>query len=196
VRASFGAGFSSIYTLLRLRDQLGLSVRIIDAGSDLGDTWHWNTYLGVRVDCLGAIYSFGIEEVWRSWNSSETYPGQKEIQSYIEHVGWILSIRKDGVQLSHKFSMFDSANAKWTIQTDNGKTAVAQHIVPAAGFATKQRIPSWKRLETFEGTIYHVSLWAKEDADVRVSRVAVIGTGSTGVRIIQQWAKRQQNSIS
>lgn len=184
-----GAGFSGIYTLLRLRDQLGLNVKIIDAGSDLGGTWHWNTYPGAR-DCPASIYSFGIEEVWKSWNWSEVYPGQKEIQSYFENVDGVLSVRKDCIFNSRVNSAcFDPANAKWTIRTDNGKTAVAQHFVPAVGFATKQHIPSWKGLESFGGTIHHSSLWPKEDVDVRGRRVAIIGTGSTGMQIIQEWAK-------
>jgi len=185
-----GAGFSGIYTLLRLRDQLGLNVKILDAGSDLGGTWHWNTYPGARVDCPAPVYSFGIEEVWKTWKWSEVYPGQKELQSYFEHVDGVLSIRKDCIFNSRVNSAsFDPANAKWTIRTDNGKRVVAQHFVPAVGFAAQQHIPSWKGLESFEGIIHHSSLWPKEDVDVRGKRVAIIGTGSTGVQIIQEWAK-------
>jgi cation diffusion facilitator CzcD-associated flavoprotein CzcO len=185
-----GAGFSGIYTLLKLRDELGLNVKIIDAGSDLGGTWHWNTYPGARVDCPAPTYGFGIEEVWKSWNWSEVYPGQQEIQSYFGHVDKVLSVRKDCIFNSRVISAhFNPAKAKWTIRTDDGRTAVAQHFVPAVGFATKQYIPAWKGVELFEGIIHHSSLWPKEGVDVRGKRVAIIGTGSTGVQIIQEWAK-------
>jgi cation diffusion facilitator CzcD-associated flavoprotein CzcO len=44
-----GAGFAGLYQLHRLRDA-GLSVLLVDAGSDLGGIWHWNCYPGARVD--------------------------------------------------------------------------------------------------------------------------------------------------
>lgn len=185
-----GAGFSGIYTLHRLRNELGLNVKIIDAGSDLGGTWHWNTYPGARVDCPVPTYAFGIPEVWKTWNWSQRYPGQKEFENYFDHVDKVLSVRKDCIFNSRVTSAsFDPATARWTIQTNDGRKVTAQYFVPAVGFAAKQHIPSWKGLDSFEGTIHHSSLWPREHVDVRGKRVAVIGTGPTGVQITQEWAK-------
>ena len=185
-----GAGFSGIYTLHRLRNELGLKVKIIDAGSDLGGTWHWNTYPGARVDCPAPTYAFGIPEIWKTWTWSQRYPAQKEFEDYFDHVDKVLSVRKDCIFNSRVTSaLFDPATAKWTIQTNDGRTVRAQYFVPAVGFAAKQYIPSWKGIDSFEGTIHHSSLWPREPVDVRGKRVAIIGTGSTGVQIIQEWAK-------
>ncbi|CAG7938922.1 unnamed protein product [Penicillium olsonii] len=185
-----GAGFSGIYTLHRLRNELGLNVKIIDAGSDLGGTWHWNTYPGARVDCSVPTYAFGIEEVYKTWTWTQRYPGQKEFEAYFDHVDKVLSIRKDCIFNTRVVSAsFDSESAKWSIETNGGRKVVAQYFVPAVGFAAKQHIPSWKGLDSFKGVIHHSSLWPREPVDVRGKRVAVIGTGSTGVQIIQEWAK-------
>lgn len=44
-----GGGFSGLYALYKARE-LGLTVKLIEAGSDYGGTWHWNRYPGARVD--------------------------------------------------------------------------------------------------------------------------------------------------
>jgi cation diffusion facilitator CzcD-associated flavoprotein CzcO len=45
-----GAGFGGCYMLHRLRDELGLKVKVLEAGNDIGGIWHWNCYPGARVD--------------------------------------------------------------------------------------------------------------------------------------------------
>ena len=40
-----GAGVSGLYQLYRLRE-LGLTVRVFEAGSGVGGTWYWNRYPG------------------------------------------------------------------------------------------------------------------------------------------------------
>ena len=44
-----GAGMSGMYQLHRLRE-LGLSVRVFEAGEGVGGTWYWNRYPGARFD--------------------------------------------------------------------------------------------------------------------------------------------------
>jgi cation diffusion facilitator CzcD-associated flavoprotein CzcO len=84
---------------------------------------------------------------------------------------------------------FNPSDGKWTVQTENGITAVAKYFIPAIGSTAQQYVPDWKGLEDFQGTIHHTSIWPQEPVDVRGKRVAVIGTGSTGLQITQEWAK-------
>ena len=37
-----GAGFSGLYQLYCLRENLGLSVKVLEAGEGVGGTWYWN----------------------------------------------------------------------------------------------------------------------------------------------------------
>ncbi|OQD72563.1 hypothetical protein PENDEC_c020G02735 [Penicillium decumbens] len=185
-----GAGFSGIYLLHRLRDQLGLNTKIFEAGSDLGGVWNSNIYPGARLDSGTPFYGFGIEEVYKSWTWSQAYPAQPELREYFEHVDRVLSIRKDCIFNSRVIAAsFDPDQAKWTIKTEDGKTAVAKYLIPAIGFAEQEYIPPWKGLDSFEGAIHHSSKWPQKGVEVKNKRVAVIGTGATGIQIIQEWAK-------
>ena len=82
-----GAGFSGMYMLYRLREVLGLSARVFEAGDDVGGTWYWNRYPGARCDSESYVYCFSFDEdLAQEWTWSGKYPEQPEILKYIEHV--------------------------------------------------------------------------------------------------------------
>lgn len=185
-----GAGFSGIYAFHRLRDQLGLNVKILEAGTDLGGVWNNNVYPGARVDSPAPVYGFAMAKVYKTWKWSQAYPDQKELQAYFNHVDQVLSIKKDCIFNSRvNAASFDPEQARWTIQTEDGKTVRAKYFIPAIGFAEQQYVPPWKGFESFKGTIHHSSQWPREGVDVKGKRVAVVGTGATGIQLIQEWAK-------
>lgn len=80
-----GAGFSGIQQLINLR-RLGLRCTIIDAGSDLGGTWHWNRYPGARVDIYIPNYELALPEIWKEWTWTENFPGWQELQACVSSV--------------------------------------------------------------------------------------------------------------
>ena len=185
-----GAGFSGIYLLRKLRDDLKMNVKIFETASDIGGTWYWNRYPGARVDSPAPSYGFTSEKTWKSWIWTEKYPDQKELKAYFDHLDRELGIRKDCFFNSEVIgATFDTGSCKWTVKTKDGKSATASHIVVAVGFASKPYTPDWQGLDSFKGTIYHSSHWPEESVDVRGKKVAIIGTGSTGVQITQEWAK-------
>jgi len=51
-----GAGMSGVYQLYRLHE-LGMNVRVVEAGTGVGGTWYWNRYPGARFD--SESYSYG-----------------------------------------------------------------------------------------------------------------------------------------
>lgn len=57
-----GAGFSGLYALHRLRDQMGVSAHVFDAASDVGGTWYWNRYPGARCDIESIHYAYSFSE--------------------------------------------------------------------------------------------------------------------------------------
>ncbi len=82
-----GAGFSGLYMLHRLRNEMGLSARVYEIGDGVGGTWYWNRYPGARSDSDSYIYSYSFDkELRQEWEWSERYPNQEEIRSYLEHV--------------------------------------------------------------------------------------------------------------
>ena len=89
-----GAGFSGLQQLHFLRDRLGLSVLVLEAGDSVGGTWYWNRYPGARCDSESHTYCFYFsDDILNEWNWSEKYPGQKEILSYLNYVSDKLNLK-------------------------------------------------------------------------------------------------------
>ncbi|CAI6340068.1 unnamed protein product [Periconia digitata] len=184
-----GAGFGGIYLMHKLR-QLGFNCKIFEAGKELGGVWHWNCYPGARVDTQVPIYEYSLPEVWKDWIWSERYPGFAELRKYFEHVEKKLDIKKDvAFDTRVTGAHFDKPSSRWIIETEDGRTAKAQYLLLATGFAAKRHFPDWVGIEKFKGVIHHSSFWPDEGVDVKGKRIAIIGTGSTGVQIAQETAK-------
>lgn len=78
---------------------------------------------------------------------------------------------------------------KWDVKTQDGRTAHAKYLINAIGFAAKRHFPDWEGLDTFKGEMYHSSFWPESGVSTKGKKVAVIGTGSTGIQIAQESAK-------
>jgi cation diffusion facilitator CzcD-associated flavoprotein CzcO len=183
-----GAGFGGVYLLHQFR-KLGYSVKVYEAGTDLGGIWHWNCYPGARVDSAVPVYEYSIPEVYKDWTWTEKYPGWAELRTYFDHVDKVLDIKKDVAFNSRVVGAeYDQSAAKWTVQTEDGRTAYAKYFILATGFAAKRHFPDWPGMDTFKGTIHHSSFWPNEGVEVRGKKVGVVGTGSTGVQIAQECA--------
>src|SRR6478672_3020837 len=57
-----GAGFGGIYALKKLRDDLGLKVRVYDKAGGVGGTWYWNRYPGAMSDTEAFVYQFSFDK--------------------------------------------------------------------------------------------------------------------------------------
>lgn len=184
-----GAGFAGCYLVHKLR-KANFTVKIVEAGSDLGGVWHWNGYPGARVDSQYPVYAYSIPEVYEDWSWSEQYPGAEELRKYFAHVEKKLQIKKDAVfNTKVTDADFDEATSKWTIRCDNGTVIRAGTFIAAIGFAAKRHFPDWEGLDTFKGVIHHSSFWPSEGVDVKNKKVAVVGTGATGIQIAQTCAR-------
>lgn len=184
-----GAGFGGIYLLHHLR-KLGYNCKIFEAGKDLGGIWHWNCYPGARVDSKVPVYEYSMPEVWRDWTWSEAYPGFGELREYFRHVDKVLDVKKDIAFNAYVVdAQFDPSVAKWTVKTESGRIARSRFLIFAIGFAAKRHFPDWKGLDKFKGVMHHSSFWPDEGVDLKGKRIAVVGTGSTGIQIAQETAK-------
>ena len=90
-----GAGVSGLYTLYKLRE-LGLSVRVFEAGTNIGGTWYWNRYPGARFDSESYTYQYSFsKELIDEWNWSEHFSAQPEIEKYLHFVADKFDLRRD-----------------------------------------------------------------------------------------------------
>lgn len=185
-----GAGFAGLYQLHRLRS-LGFSVRLFEAGSDLGGIWHWNCYPGARVDTHVPLYEYSLEELWRDWNWSERFPSWEELRRYFHHVDQKLDLSRD-IQFNARVvaAEFDETDHRWQVQCEDGTSVRARFFVLCTGFAAKPFVPAFEGLEDFKGECHHTALWPQQGLDLAGKRVGVIGTGASGVQVIQEAARQ------
>ena len=186
-----GAGFAGLYMLHRLRQQ-NLSVRVIEAGSDVGGTWYWNRYPGARCDVESMQYSYSWDaDLQQDWRWSERYAGQAEILRYIGHVADRFDLRRDiafGTRVTE--AAFDDTNRRWTVRTDQGETLRARFCIMATGALSAARIPDIPGLPDFKGKTYHTGDWPQDGVDFTAQRVGVIGTGSSAIQLIPAVAEQ------
>lgn len=181
-----GAGFGGVYQLRRLRQE-GYKVKLVDSATDYGGVWYWNRYPGARVDSTIPHYEFSDAEVWRSWSWTQRFPGSAELRDYFSFVADKWDLRKD-TYFNTRVSAAEWKEdvGRWTIITANGKHFRARYFLLNTGFAAKRHIPDWKGIDRFRGIWVHPSYWPKVEPDLKGKRVAVIGTGSTGIQLSQE----------
>lgn len=182
-----GAGFSGLYALHRLRDTLGLSVRVFEEGGGVGGTWYWNRYPGARCDSESYVYCYSFsKELCQEWQWSGRYPEQHELSAYLEHVADRFELRRD-IALNTRVTSarWCEDRAHWEVETDRGERVTAQYLLTGVGLlAAKRYVPRIEGLDSFEGEWHHTGRWPQEGVDLRGKRVGIIGTGSTGVQAI------------
>lgn len=181
-----GAGFGGTSLLYEMR-KAGYKTVVYEAGTSFGGTWRWNVYPGARVDSPVPIYELSIPEVYNTWHWTTNYPDWRELQAYFDHCDKVLNLSKDcSFQTVVTGAEFDTNEGKWNVTTADGRHAKARFLVCATGFAAKRYIPEFPGIENFKGIIHHSSFWPIEGVDVKDKRVAVVGTGASGVQMIQE----------
>jgi cyclohexanone monooxygenase len=180
-----GAGFAGLYMLHRLR-ALGLTARVFEAGSGVGGTWYWNRYPGARVDIRSMEYSYSFSpELEREWRWTERYASQPELLRYLEHVAERFDLKRDiSFDTRVTAATFDEAANNWVVTTDGGERLTARFCIMATGCLSKPKDLDLEGVGRFAGAIYNTSNWPLRRVDFRGQRVAVIGTGSSGIQSI------------
>src|SRR6516162_8894497 len=181
-----GAGFAGLYQLDHL-SRLGYNVKVFEAGSDIGGVWYWNCYPGARVDSYGPLYQFSSEELWRDWNYSELYPSWEELRAYFRHVDKKLGLSRD-IRFDTRVTgaEFDTDRDQWIVQASDGSVTRAKFFVLCTGLAAKPYIPRIAGLSDFRGICHHTGLWPQDGVHFKGKRVGVVGTGASGVQVIQE----------
>jgi cation diffusion facilitator CzcD-associated flavoprotein CzcO len=182
-----GAGFGGLYAIHKFRE-MGLSVQGFEAGGDVGGVWYWNRYPGARVDLPSIDYSFGFSrEVEQEWTWSEYFAAQPELMRYFDFVATRLDLRKH-----YRFNTrvqraeWDAGRARWVVTTQTGEVFEARYCVMATGPLSVPRDPDIPGLDKFKGELYRAAKWPHQPVSYAGKRVAVLGTGSTGIQIVQE----------
>ena len=185
-----GAGLAGMYQLLRLRE-LGFKARVYEAGHGVGGTWYWNRYPGARFDSESWTYGFAFsDELLREWDWKEHFSGQPENLRYCNFIADKFDLRRDitfGARA--RSACWDEADKEWEVAFEDGRRARARFLITAIGPLSAPTMPLIAGVEDFKGEAYHTGLWPNEPVSFAGKRVAVIGTGASGVQAITEIAK-------
>ena len=185
-----GAGISGLYQLLKLREA-GLKVRVFEAGTGVGGTWYWNRYPGARFDSESYSYAYSFsQELLDEWNWSEHFASQPEILSYLQHVADKFDLLKN-IQFSSdvKSAIYDEKSRSWGITLSDGKIYRSRFLIAGIGLLSQPTMPKIEGADSFKGPSFHTSRWPHSPVDFSNKRVAIIGTGASGVQAIQEICK-------
>lgn len=178
-----GAGASGICAGIKLQEA-GFDFEIIERNNDVGGVWHENTYPGCGVDTANHLYcySFALNHRW-----SRYYVKQDELKSYLSDCA-----NKHGLRSRIRFStevvslQFDAASQVWKVVTVDKqrqrRAFEADVVISSVGQLNQPNIPAIPGLQDFGGRAVHTAQW-DADIDVRGRRVAIIGTGASGIQV-------------
>jgi len=191
-----GAGIAGLYLAYRL-SRAGHRLRVFEAGDDLGGTWYWNRYPGARVDVPSIDYMYSFDPNWqRDWQWSEKYATQPEILRYLNHIADKHDLRRH-ITFSTRVRQagWDDGASLWRVRTDGGDDVSARFVVMATGCLSMPKQAEVDGLESFTGEVYFTSRWPHDPVDFTRKRVAVIGTGSSGVQSIPVIAEEAREVV-
>ncbi|MFC3039453.1 flavin-containing monooxygenase [Virgibacillus xinjiangensis] len=189
-----GAGFSGLYMLHLLREA-GYSVKVYEAGDDVGGVWYWNRYPGARCDSESIYYNYTFsKELYEEWSWSSRFPTQPEILDYLNFVADKFDLRRDiefGTRVTS--AHFHEASNSWEVTTGDGETVRSQFFITGVGCLSTANLPQFEGIDRFKGDWYHTGNWPHEGVDFRGKRVGIIGTGSSGIQSIPMIAKEAEH---
>ena len=189
--AVVGAGFAGLYLLHRLR-KAGFSAVVIEEAGDVGGTWYWNRYPGARCDIQTIDYSYTFDsELESAWQWSEKYATQPEILRYLGFVADRYELRRD-IRFGTKVTAanWDQKAERWRLTTDNGAGISCRTYIMATGCLSTPKPPEIDGVKDFKGEIYFTGRWPHEEVKLAGKRIAVIGTGSSGIQSIPLLAEQ------
>ena len=183
--AVVGAGFAGLYLLHRLR-KAGFTTQLLEEAGDVGGTWYWNRYPGARCDIQTIDYSYTFDpDLENAWQWSEKYATQPEILRYLGFVADRYDLRRD-IRFGTKVTAanWDEATGRWQLETDNGATISCRTYIMATGCLSAPKPPEIDGVKDFKGEVYFTGRWPHQEVKLAGKRIAVIGTGSSGIQSI------------
>jgi cation diffusion facilitator CzcD-associated flavoprotein CzcO len=180
-----GAGITGIYQLYRALEA-GFSAQLVEAGDGVGGTWFWNRYPGARFDSESYTYAYLFsKELFEEWEWQEHFAEQPEIEQYLNHVVDRFDLRRHirfGARVTS--ASYDESSGRWRVTVGDDTELRGRYLVAATGVLSVPYYPDVAGREDFRGESYHTGRWPAAPVDFDGKRVAVIGTGSSGVQVI------------
>ena len=186
-----GAGVAGIYQIKKLTD-MGVNAVVLEGESDLGGTWYRNRYPGARFDSESYTYGYSFsKEVLDEWHWKERYSGQPENLRYLNFVADKFNLRNHmHFDCLVEAMQFDEDATMWRLDMADGRQVTSRFVITGLGLLSAPTPPRLEGMDSFEGESFHTFFWPQEHVDLTDKRVAVIGTGATGIQVIGEIADK------
>src|SRR3954468_6103156 len=146
--AIVGSGFSGLGTAIKLKQQGMEDFVVLERASDVGGTWHWNTYPGCACDIPSHLYSFSFAP---TPHGSQTYSLQPEIRDYLRRTADDFGVRPHvRFNCTVEAAGWDDDAQRGRVETTDG-TFHARVLVSGAGPLTEPKVPDIPGLDRFQG---------------------------------------------
>jgi 4-hydroxyacetophenone monooxygenase len=178
-----GAGFSGVALGIKL-GQAGINYQIVEKNDEVGGTWYENTYPGVGVDTANHFYSysFAINDDWNHF-----FAKGHEIEAYIKRNAEMNGIRQN-IRFNEEVTsaVWDEQALLWNVEISRADGTTyrlsANAVVSAVGQLNRPQVPDIAGLQDFQGPAFHSAGW-DHSVDITGKKVAMIGTGASGMQI-------------
>ena len=186
-----GAGVCGIYQAYKLQ-QMGKRFLVIEQGSDVGGTWYWNRYPGCRFDSESETYGYSFsEDLLEEWDWTEHFSPREETEKYLQFVVNKFNLRPNMMfERRLEAAIWDPDISGWKLTTNTGESFTTRFLLTAIGLLSTPTLPSYDGVENFKSLSFHTFNAPREPIDFSGKRVAVIGTGATGVQLISEIADK------
>ncbi len=186
-----GAGVCGLYQAYKLQ-QMGVRFLLLEQAKDVGGTWFWNRYPGCRFDSESETYGYSFsKELLQEWDWSEHFAPREETERYLQYVADKFDLRKH-IQFNSpvKSAHWNEQESGWFVATENGQTYSTRYLLTAIGLLSSPTLPRYDGVDDFEGMSFHTYHAPRDPVDFSGKRVAVVGTGATGVQVISEIASK------
>lgn len=174
-----GAGFGGVSVGARLVRAGIETFTVFEKSSGVGGVWHHNTYPGAEVDTPSYWYSLSIKQF--DW--PRTHARQPALEQYINAIVDDFRFRQR-IRFNKNVTRveWDDHRHEYSVTFADGDVEIFDVVVSAVGLFNEPRYPDWPGLDSFNGPAFHTACWEHEH-DLSDKKVAVVGTGSTGVQV-------------
>ncbi len=186
-----GAGVCGVYQIYRLQE-LGVRATVLEAADDIGGTWLRNRYPGARFDSESVSYGYSFsKDLLAEWNWSERFAGRAETERYLHHVVDRFDLRRHmQFGCAVRAARWDEGRRQWAVELADGRVLTTRFLLTSIGMLSTPTLPRYKGVDGFRGVSFHTYHAPREPIDYAGKRVAVIGTGATGVQVISELADK------
>jgi len=180
-----GAGISGLDAAYHIQEYCPwANYAILERRSNLGGTWDFFKYPGIRSD--SDMFTFGFS--WKIWKSAKPIAPAEDIIAYLKEAADEQGIMDHIVfNCDVKTADWTSTDNFWHLVTTDGRKYSCSFLLGCTGYYSYENPyqPSFPGQENFLGKIVHPQKWTEEDDSLIVGKkVVIIGSGATAVTIL------------